>query len=168
MTKLTIRTATTLDAAAIQKIYQPYVEETAISFEYEAPDAAEMTHRIQTYSNKYPYIIAFDEKQKAVGFAYATPYSSRAAYEPSCEVSIYVAQDSKARGIGQQLYDVLEYQLTIQGRRNLVAIITASNKASLNFFEKNQYKQVGYLPRIGYKFDQWHDVIYLIKSFLPE
>ena len=53
-----LRAATISDAAAIQAIYTPIVESTAISFEEEVPGVEEMARRIETYSQTHPYLVA--------------------------------------------------------------------------------------------------------------
>ena len=52
-----IRVAATDDAAKLLEIYRPYVEETAISFEYEVPSLDEFTARMENTLKKYPYIV---------------------------------------------------------------------------------------------------------------
>ena len=56
--KLQIRVATKEDAEALLAIYAPYVEETAITFEYEVPSIEEFRCRIQETLKKYPYLVA--------------------------------------------------------------------------------------------------------------
>ena len=54
MEELTIRTATEKDVAALLGIYRPYVERTAITFEYEVPTLEEFRQRICHTLEKYP------------------------------------------------------------------------------------------------------------------
>ena len=54
---LTIRSAKLSDAKAIQSIYAPYVEKTAITFEYEVPSVQEFENRINKTLENYPYQI---------------------------------------------------------------------------------------------------------------
>ena len=58
MEKLKIRIAAPEDAEAIAEIYRPYVEETAVSFEYTAPPAEEMRSRMLRTLENYPYLVA--------------------------------------------------------------------------------------------------------------
>ena len=52
-----IRNANTADAARLLGIYSHYVENTAVSFEYDAPSLDEFTGRIAATLEKYPYIV---------------------------------------------------------------------------------------------------------------
>ena len=65
-----IREAKEADAAGLLAIYAPYVEHTAITFEYEVPTLEEFTERIRQTETKYPYLVA-KRDGKVLGYAYA-------------------------------------------------------------------------------------------------
>jgi L-amino acid N-acyltransferase YncA len=77
------------DAADIVRIYEPYVTNSHVSFELVAPTETEMRHRIREYTNLFPWYVWEDQK-KVVGYAYASTYRTRAAYQWNAEVSVYV------------------------------------------------------------------------------
>ena len=100
--KITIRPATPDDAEALLSIYAPYVEQTAITFEYEVPSVEEFRDRIVHTLKLYPYLVAqretstnSDASTENVGYAYAGPLHARAAYAWSVETSIYVKKKRK-------------------------------------------------------------------------
>ena len=95
---LTIRTATEKDAAALLDIYRPYVERTAITFEYEVPTLEEFRQRICHTLEKYPYLVA-EAAGEIVGYAYLSAFHPRAAYQWCAETSIYVNTDIGLCGI---------------------------------------------------------------------
>lgn len=95
-----IRIATTEDAGEIQKIYAPYVENTAITFEYDVPDVREMRRRIESTLAEYPYLVYVDV-EGIVGYAYASAFHGRAAYKHCAEVSIYLDGEHKGKGYGK-------------------------------------------------------------------
>ena len=68
-----IREAVVADAKAIQAIYAPYVEQTAVTFEYNVPSEEEFRKRIETVKQKYPWIVA-EADGKIVGYAYASAF----------------------------------------------------------------------------------------------
>ena len=117
-----IRIATEADAAALLQIYAPYVENTAITFEYEVPTEQEFAKRIKHTLEKYPYIVALEDK-KIVGYAYAGPFKERAAYDWDVETSIYVDMEYKRNGIGRLLYEKLEQLLCEQRILNVNACL---------------------------------------------
>lgn len=89
---VTIRMAREDDVPALLAIYAPYVTDTAITFEYEAPDAAEFTRRMRRILARYPYLAAESEKG-VLGYAYAAPFKERAAYDWAVETTIYLRRD---------------------------------------------------------------------------
>ena len=87
--ELSIRTASAEDAAGLLEIYRPYVEHTAITFEYEIPTVGEFEERITNTLKRYPYLVA-EKDHEMVGYAYVSPFKERAAYDWSVETSIYM------------------------------------------------------------------------------
>ena len=86
------RLAKKSDAKRLLEIYKPYVEKTAITFEYEVPTIAEFEKRIEKIGSRYPYIVAI-ENDKIIGYAYAGAYRERAAYDWVVELSIYLDEN---------------------------------------------------------------------------
>ena len=89
MENMIIRTATANDAEAILNIYAYYVENTAITFEYDVPTLEEFTQRIENTLKKYPYLVA-EKDGEILGYAYAGVFKDRAAYDWSAETTIYL------------------------------------------------------------------------------
>lgn len=81
MSKIIIRTAKEEDAERLLEIYAPYVTDTAITFEYEVPTIDEFQQRINNTLKKYPYLVAEDENGNVMGYAYASAFKGRAAYD---------------------------------------------------------------------------------------
>ena len=103
---LTVRLASPDDAGWIADIYAPYVRDTVISFELTPPSAEEMSKRIETTLQIYPWLVA-EEAGQPLGYAYASQHRSRAAYQWSCDVSVYVAPAAQGRKVGTRLYEQL-------------------------------------------------------------
>lgn len=164
-----IRFASPADAEQLLAIYSPYVTETAITFEYDVPSLEEFKERIAKIQTFYPYLV-YEEDGKILAYAYASSFHPRAAYAWSCEVSIYVAMDTRSKGLGPKLYQVLEGYLSAQGILNCNACIATApqetpylSNASQAFHEKLGYRLVGKFHGSGYKFDQWFDMIWMEK-----
>ncbi len=168
-TDILIRPATEADAQALLDIYAPYVIDTAITFEYEAPTVAEFARRIGDILQKYPYLVAVRQGQ-TVGYAYASPLKNRAAYDWAVETTIYLEQGCRGGGVGRALYQALEQELARRNILNLYACIATSQEqdahlsdASVRFHERMGYRQAGYFNRCGYKFGRWYDVVWMEK-----
>ncbi len=122
MSDYEIRTVTVDDAEHLLAIYSYYVENTAITFEYATPTLAEFKDRIFNTLKKYPYLCILKEGT-ILGYAYAGPFHTRAAYQWTAELTIYLAPDARKCGLGRMLYDTLESQLKEMGILNLYACI---------------------------------------------
>lgn len=165
-----IRTAAESDAKELLEIYAPYVENTAITFEYKVPSLDEFTCRISDTLKKYPYILA-EDGEKILGYAYAGAYNERDAYSWTVEVSIYLRSDMRRRGIGRMLYEELETILKEQGVTNLNACIAHPDKedeyltdGSVRFHECEGYSLVGEFHKVGYKFGRWYNMLWMEKQ----
>lgn len=157
-----IRVAQLYDAKDIQKIYAPYVEKTNITFEYDIPCIEEMESRIEQTLEKYPYLVALQE-EKIVGYAYASPFQARQAYQWDCELSIYMGEQYHGQGISQSLYQGLFHILKLMNIQNVYACITYPNLKSEKFHQKLGFSLVGCFHQTGYKFGKWHDMIWMEK-----
>ncbi|MBE6653155.1 MAG: N-acetyltransferase [Ruminococcaceae bacterium] len=174
---LRLRSATPKDAKALVDIYAPYVQKTAITYEYEIPSHDEFRRRIETYSAKLPYLVA-EMEGVPVGYAYAAPLGSRPAFDWSVETAIYVREDCKGLGIGRALYAELESRLAAQGIRTMTAAVaTVSHddpyltNASLHFHLRLGFTPVGTFHNCGCKFGRWYDLTWLEKpigAYIPD
>lgn len=170
-----IRVATAEDASALSAIYAPYVQRTAISFEYEAPDAAEFARRIAHTLAHYPYLVAVEDGE-IVGYAYAGRFSARRAYDWAVETSIYVRRDIRKKGLGHALYTALAAVLAAQGFTNMNACIAYPpdgradaylDTNSARFHEHLGFRLVGRFTRCAYKFDTWYDMVWMERALGP-
>jgi phosphinothricin acetyltransferase len=160
---MNIRIATLNDAADIQRIYAPYVEKTCITFEYDIPSVEEMKKRIENTLKTYPYLVAIEDNQ-IIGYAYASPYKGRKAYDWSCELSVYIDENYQHLGIGQQLYQKLITLLKKMNMQTVYACITHPHEQSENFHQKQGFHKNATFHKSGYKFHKWLDVIWMEKS----
>lgn len=153
----TIRPVTTGDAAAVCELYNYYVANTVITFETEAVAQAEMARRIDEITANYPWLVAEDE-HGVVGYAYATRWRARAAYDKTAESTIYLRKGAAGSGIGKPLYDALIDALRQRGFHAMVGCITVPNPPSIAFHEKCGFVKVAHFPEVGNKFGNWVDV----------
>lgn len=160
----TIRVATPTDGATAAAIYAPIVRDTAISFEVDPPDAAEMARRIEATSRRYPWLVA-DRDGETLGYVYAGPHRERAAYGWSVETTVYVHEDARGRGVGRALYRSLLALLKLQGAHSAYAGITLPNEASVGLHEALGFALVGIYREVGWKLGAWHDVGWWQRSF---
>jgi len=158
-----VRSATLSDAAACAAIYAPYVTETAISFETEPPDEAEMARRIAAALESHAWLV-LEEGGRVFAYAYGAPFRSRRAYQWSCEVSVYVERGRERTGAGRKLYAALLERLTERGYHTAVAGMTLPNAASVALHRAMGFEDVGTYREIGFKFGAWHDVAWMQRA----
>lgn len=166
---VTIRNATIDDAERILEIYDYYVRNTAITFEYETPAIAEFRKRMRATMNKYPYLVILKDGQ-IEGYAYAGAFVGRAAYDWSCEMTVYLDHNAQKCGLGRKLYEALENELHRMGILNLYACIAFPEKNdeylttnSADFHAHLGFAKVGEFHKCGYKFDRWYNMIWAEK-----
>ncbi|MFL9456704.1 MULTISPECIES: arsinothricin resistance N-acetyltransferase ArsN1 family B [Nostocales] len=155
--KATIRLANENDAFQMLSIYAPIVRETPTSFEVEPPSEAEFKQRIKDYQKRLPWLVC-ELDGEILGYAYANPHRSRAAYQWSVESSVYVAAKHRKKSVGKALYASLFKVLQVQGFYNVFAGIVLPNPASIALHEAFGFTLVGVYRAVGYKLGQWYDV----------
>ncbi len=166
---VTIRDAGLSDVDRILEIYAWYVENTVITFEYEVPSVEEFRRRMQHVMTRYPYLV-IETDGVISGYAYAGAFVGRAAYDWSCELTIYLDHRAQKHGLGRKLYAALEEKLKHMGMTNLYACIGYPQmedeyltKNSAQFHEHLGFRLAGTFSNCGYKFGRWYDMIWMEK-----
>ena len=170
--EFTLRPARMADAPALLAIYAPYVTDTAVTYEYDVPSEAEFARRMEETLRRFPYLIA-EQNGRILGYAYAGPFHSRAAYRHSVELSVYLSMDAKRQGIGRALYRALEDILSSMGYRNLYACIAWTEVEdeylthdSVRFHEKMGFHLAGTFRGCAVKFGRRYDMVYMEKHII--
>ncbi len=162
-----IRVASIEDARAILSIYAPFCMPEAIaSFELVPPSLEDMQQRIQQVLLKYPWLV-YEIDGRVVGYASASQYQARAAYDWSVTVSIYLHEAARGLGVGKTLYAQLFNLLRKLNYYNAYAGITMPNPASVALHKSMGFTEVGLTPKVGYKANQWLDVALLWLELQP-
>ena len=169
MSTIEIRSARLEDAARILEIYAHYVRNTAITFEYDVPALSEFTRRMRDTLRRYPYLVV-EEDGRIQGYAYAGAFVGRAAYDWSCETTVYLDPAARRRGLGGKLYGALEAALKEMGFLNLYACIGYPevedeylDRNSAEFHAHLGYAKVGEFQKCGYKFGRWYGMVWMAK-----
>lgn len=173
MSEIKISIASPEDAGELLEIYGPYVQETAVSFEYTVPSLDEFRQRISHTLEKDPYLKA-EKDGEVIGYTYAGPLHPRAAYAWSVETSIYVKKDKKHLGTGKLLYEMLERILKEQNILSVNACIAWPEKEdeyltgdSVRFHEHMGYHKVAEFHKCACKFGRWYNMVWMEKHIGP-
>ncbi|HEY0493734.1 MAG TPA: GNAT family N-acetyltransferase [Candidatus Dormibacteraeota bacterium] len=163
--ELRVRDASEADGSACARIYEPYVRETAVTFETEPPSDEDMAQRIGAALTTHAWLV-LEAEGRVAGYAYGGPFRSRAAYRWSAEVSVYLEQGFERRGGGRALYEALFSRLAERGFRTAVAGMTLPNDASVALHRSMGFEPVGTYRAIGWKLGAWHDVAWMQRPLI--
>jgi len=157
-----IRPATLADLPGILEIYKDAIRNTTASYDYEPKT---LDQRRQWFEERtrggYPVFVAVDPEGRIRGWSALNPYHDRAGYRFTAENSVYVAPDSRGRGLGNQLLAPLIEAAKARGLHAIIAAIDADNEISIRLHEKFEFEKVGHFKQIGFKFGRWLDVVYM-------
>ena len=147
------------DAEAIAAVYRPYVTDTDISFEEEAPTAADMASRLARFTRRVPGFVMVAPDGRLAGYCYTRPWKSFAGYRDTLETTVYVALGFERRGVGRALMERLIGECRSRGVVALIACITAGNRASIILHEKLGFSQASHFEAVGRKHGRYLDIV---------
>lgn len=166
---VSIRDAAPEDSERILEIYDYYVKNTAITFEYVTPSAEEFKKRMERTMKCYPYLVVLKDG-RIEGYAYAGAFVGRAAYDWCCEMTVYLDHNARKCGLGRKIYEALEKALHDMGILNLYACIAYPEETdeylttnSADFHKHLGFVKVGEFHQCGYKFHRWYNMIWMEK-----
>ena len=154
-----IRSAQPWDEGPISEIYNHYIMNSVITFEESPVNADEMSKRIQDITSVLPWLV-YESKGTILGYAYASPWKSRAAYRHSAEVTVYLRKGETSQGLGTILYTELISRLRTLNYHTVIGGIALPNAASVALHKKLGFEKVAHFKEVGYKFHEWIDVAY--------
>ncbi len=147
-----IRPGTPGDLEAIKAIYDEYIASSIATFDTAPSPLAGWRDRLpRLYVACAPHV---------VGFAHATTYRPRPAYDNTLETSIYLSGDVAGLGIGRLLYSTLLARLDNDGVHTALAVIALPNAGSVALHESVGFVEAGVLREVGHKFGRWIDTAY--------
>lgn len=162
-----IRPSTDEDVEAMLAIYRHHIAHGVNPDEARGSEAMQpddlKRRRKEMRKHRLPHLVA-DLRGAVVGYAYAVLFRKRPAYRFTVKHSIYVHHDHLHAGIGRALLQALIGACEAAGSRQMIGYIDAANAASLRLHETYGFKQVAYLPKVGYQFTRWTDVVMVQRS----
>ena len=100
--------------------------------------------------------------EAVIGYAYGHRFAERAAYDWSCETSIYLAQAVHRQGVGRALYEQLLGALAARGYRRAFA---GDNAPKRREHRPAPRLRVSRMPAVtaasAGRTDAWHDVVWM-------
>ena len=158
------------DVDAILAIYSHHisrgVDPTAMH-DVEAAEPEDLKRRRKNFRDKRLPHLAAVLGGEVIGYAYAVQFRKRPAYRYTVKHSIYIHPDHQRAGLGRRLLPALIDACAVAGYRQMIGYIDAANAASLRLHDTCGFRQVGFLPSVGYKFGKWSDVVMVQRSLGP-
>ncbi|MEQ7872591.1 N-acetyltransferase family protein [Sphingomonas sp. ASV193] len=153
-----IRTATADDLPAIAAIYDHHARNGIATFDTEGPSVVAWGEKMAMIQQRGWPFLAIEEDGALAGFAYASFFRDRRAYDWTCEDSVYVAPGREGRGIGKALMRALMEAARAAGFRQMLALIGGGSPASVALHAACGFVPVGTFRGVGQKFGQTLDV----------
>ena len=147
-----IRSATPLDAQAVADIWNAIIRDTAITFWPTPRSQADVAQIIADRVAKHAFFVATTD-DRVIGFATYKQFRDGGGYRHCMEHTVYVA--------GKALMLAIEDHARKAGHRVMIGAVTGSNDSSIRFHRKMGYSDWGRVPDAGYKFDEYHDVVFM-------
>ncbi len=158
MDTLIIRKMEQKDLKAVLGIYKEGIETGMATFQTEVPSE-------QVWEEGHHATLRFvaEDHNSVVGWIGISPVSSRAVYSGVGEVSVYISNDSKGKGIASKLFKVLIEESEKEGFWTLQSSIFAINTSSIQLHKKMGFRVVGTREKIAQLHRKWHDTVIMEK-----
>ena len=165
--EILVRTSTEVDVPAMIDIYAHHVQRGLGEYEFEPMNPEDIKRRRKNMlRRRLPHLVA-ERDGSVVGYAYAVPFRKRPAYRYAVKHSIYVHKDHLHSGIGRRLLPALIDACAEAGYRQMIAYIDVSNLPSIQLHEAHEFRRVGILEGVGFKFGRWTDSLMMQRALGP-
>lgn len=154
-----IRPARPGDAEAIAAIQNPVIRDTAITFNPEEKSPDDIARAI----GDMPCFLVAEDASSIVGFASYTQFRRGAGYSRTMEHSIVLSPEARGLGYGRGLMSALEDHARASGVGSMWAGVSGENPSGVSFHARLGYEEVATLPRVGFKFGRWIDLVLMRK-----
>lgn len=152
-----VRKASLDDLAAITKIYNQAILRTTATFDTEPKSLEEQKLWFESHGPKYPVLVA-EEDGKIVGWASLSKWSDRCAYSDTAEISLYIDEKERGKGIGRKLLETIVLEGEKTGLHSIIARIAEGNQMSIHLHQSVGFEHIGIMKEVGRKFGRLLDV----------
>lgn len=160
---LILRKATLEDLGQITDIYNYAIKNLTATFDEKEKTIEERKAWFERHqADKYPLVVA-EEEGDILGWGSISPFRERSAYRFTGETSAYVRKGLQGQGIGTTILKKLIDLTRKSDLHTLVSLIADGNEASVRLHANLGFQIVGQIQEVGYKFDDWVDVLIMQK-----
>ncbi|MCF0052779.1 N-acetyltransferase family protein [Dyadobacter chenwenxiniae] len=158
---LIIRSAAPKDLPSLLEIINHAILNTTAIYDYEPRSLEEQKEWFEKMFNDGMPVIVAEREGKVIGYGSYNIFRPKIGYKFSVEHSIYLDEKSRGLGVGGKLLGSLIQRARESGLHSMIAGIDATNRGSIEFHKKYGFVEKGYLKEVGYKFDQWLDLVFM-------
>lgn len=149
------------DAETVTEIFNFFVENSFAAYPEEKMKS-DFYERLKKMASGYPFYI-IERKNKVIGFGLLRPFYHTDTFRRSAEITYFILPEYTNKGLGKQFLDILEKEGKERGIDTILANISSKNEQSLNFHLKYGFKECGRFIKVGKKFNEDFDVVYMQK-----
>lgn len=161
---LTVRRAEPRDLESITAIYNDAVLKTVATFDTKPKTPDEQASWFEKHGPRHPILVA-ESGGDVVGWISLSEWSDRRAYSDTAEVSLYVAEERRGKGIGRKLLEAALDEGREVGLHTIVSRIAGGNETSVRLHESFGFQHIGIMKEVGRKFGELIDVNLMQKIF---
>jgi phosphinothricin acetyltransferase len=155
--KIKIRKARLSDLQAVTDIYNQVILSSTATFDTEPKTIEERRKWFTSRGRRFPVLVG-EIDGEVVGWGALSPISERGAYFKTAEVSVYVKEGFRHKGVGKSILKELIEFARKADFHTLIAQVVRGNEVSIHLLESFGFKKVGTLKEVGYKFEKYLDV----------
>lgn len=159
-----LRAATPMDAEAVAAIQNPIIRDTAITFNPRERTPQEIAEAIVAQ----PCFLVAEDRGRILGFASYDQFRKGLGYARAMEHTIILGPDARGKGVGRALMAALEDHARQARVGSLWAGVSAENPGGVAFHASVGFEEVARLPKVGFKFGRWMDLVLMRKWLLDD
>jgi len=159
-----IRKAVLGDVSAITAIYNEAILTTSATFDNEPKTISEQKRWFKSHGPRNPILVA-EIDGNVVGWASLSEWSNRCAYADTAEISVYVKEAFRSRGIGKNLMQAVLSEGKTAGLHTVISRITSGNDISIHLHRQFGFEDIGIMKEVGKKFGKLLDVCMMQKIY---
>lgn len=155
-----LRPATRADIPVMTDIYNYVIERNSATYDIELKTIEQRTKWFESHKENNP-ILVYEKDGEVLGYAGLSPFGSDDGYVYSVKLCIYLHKNARGEGIGYELMEeLISIAKSTDNIHTIVSEITATNLASIGIHESFGFNYVGVLKEVGYKFGEYHDMLF--------
>lgn len=155
-----IREVSDGDQVAVAEIFNYFVEHSFAAYPSE-PAGLSFFRNLCTMAEGYPFYVIETSGEAVVGFGLLHKYHSAETFNRTAELTYFILPAHTRRGLGGRLLEMLIGEARGMGIESLLASISSLNQISLDFHRVHGFSECGRFGRVGQKFGERFDVVWM-------